>query len=79
VLVEDNQPVKKGQLLIVLNDDSQKAALAQAQANLDLAIAQANGAGISVGLTGQTATPKFNKRSALSDKTRLRSPQLSPT
>lgn len=38
ILVDTNQPVKKGQLLIVLDNADEKAKLAQAQANLQLAL-----------------------------------------
>ncbi|MEI7832230.1 MAG: HlyD family secretion protein [bacterium] len=51
VLVADNQIVKKGDLLVQLDDASYRATLDQAKANLDAAVAQAEGAGISVDLT----------------------------
>lgn len=54
VLVKDNQEVKAGDLLVVLDDATYKANVAQAQANLDAAIAQAQGAGVSVALTSET-------------------------
>ncbi len=54
VFVTDNQPVKKGTLLVQLNDSAEQAAYDQAKANLDLAIAQAQGAQLSVGLAGAT-------------------------
>jgi membrane fusion protein (multidrug efflux system) len=38
ILVDTNQPVKKGQLLLVLDNADEKAKLAQAQANLQLAL-----------------------------------------
>jgi membrane fusion protein (multidrug efflux system) len=38
ILVQTDQPVKKGQLLIVLDSATERAALAQARANLDLAL-----------------------------------------
>ncbi|HKU67707.1 MAG TPA: HlyD family secretion protein [Candidatus Baltobacteraceae bacterium] len=38
ILVDTNQPVKKGQLLATLDDATETAALAQAQANLQLAL-----------------------------------------
>jgi membrane fusion protein (multidrug efflux system) len=38
ILVDTNQPVKKGQLLVVLDSATEQAALAQAQANLQLAL-----------------------------------------
>lgn len=38
ILVQTNQPVKKGQLLVVLDSATEQAALAQAKANLNLAL-----------------------------------------
>jgi membrane fusion protein (multidrug efflux system) len=38
ILVDTNQPVKKGQLLVVLDDATERAALSQAQSNLQLAL-----------------------------------------
>lgn len=54
ILVVDNQPVKKGQLLVQLDDAKLKAAVNQAQANLDAAIAEAQSAGIAVEYTQAT-------------------------
>lgn len=54
VMVHDNQAVEKGQLLAVLDDATYRANVAQAKANLDAAVAQARGAGVSVGLAQQT-------------------------
>ena len=51
VCVQDNQLVKKGELLVQLDDATYRASVAQAKANLDAAIAQAQGAGVSVNLT----------------------------
>lgn len=56
VLVRENQPVKKGDLLVVLDDATYRANVAQAQANLDAAIAQAKGAGLNVALTSETGS-----------------------
>ncbi|MGR4065237.1 MAG: HlyD family secretion protein [Vulcanimicrobiaceae bacterium] len=39
ILVDTNQSVKKGQLLVVMDDADEKAKLSQAQAQLDLALA----------------------------------------
>lgn len=50
LLVTDNQVVKAGQLLVVLDDAPFKETVAQRQADLDAAIAQAKGAGVSVDL-----------------------------
>ncbi|HEY3411429.1 MAG TPA: HlyD family secretion protein [Armatimonadota bacterium] len=54
VMVHDNQVVQKGQLLAVLDDATIKANVAQAKANLDAAIAQGRGAGVTVDLTRET-------------------------
>ncbi|MCE5313643.1 MAG: biotin/lipoyl-binding protein [Armatimonadota bacterium] len=59
VFVKDNQMVKKGQLLVVLDDATYRANVQQAQANLEAAIAQAEGAGISVSLTGDTSSAQI--------------------
>lgn len=59
VLVEDNQLVKKGRLLVTLDDSTYRAAVDQAKANLDVAIAQARGAGVSVDLTQQTGSAQI--------------------
>jgi len=48
---EDNQEVKAGDVLFVLDDSKYIATLAQAKANLDSAIAEAKAAGIDVVLT----------------------------
>ena len=55
VPVSDNDHVKKGDLLVQLDPSSFETAVAQARANLDLAIAQAKGAAETVNLTQQTA------------------------
>lgn len=64
VLVKDNQLVKAGDLLVVLNDDTFIAAVAQAQANLDAAIAQARGAGVTVELTNETGHAQIKQAQA---------------
>ncbi len=51
ILVNENERVKKGQLLAVLDDSTYKAAVAQAQANLYQAEAGAEGASVGVNLT----------------------------
>lgn len=56
VLVEENQHVRRGQLLATLDDSTYRAAMAQAQANLDAAIAQAKGAGATVAVTSQSSS-----------------------
>ncbi len=61
VLVKDNQLVKKGDLLVTLDDSTFRAAVEQAQANLDVAIAQAQGAGVSVNLTQETGSAQITQ------------------
>lgn len=53
ILVDTNQPVKKGQLLAVLDDATERAAVDQAQANLQLALENQQ-AGITQGSGGVT-------------------------
>jgi membrane fusion protein, multidrug efflux system len=53
VLVADNQQVKAGQLLVMLDDAPYRATVAQRQADLDAAIAQARGAGVNVSLVSE--------------------------
>ena len=57
--VDDNQIVKKGDLLAVIDPSSYAANLAQAQANLALARAQERQAEVNVGLTGQTGSAQI--------------------
>lgn len=59
VLVDDNQPVKKGQLLALIDDSTFKADVDQASANLQVAEAAAQGAASSVGLTQQTGSAQI--------------------
>lgn len=59
--VQDNQQVKKGDLLLTLDDATYQAAVAQARANLDVAIAQAKGAGVSVALTTDTGAAQLTQ------------------
>lgn len=54
VLVNDNDVVRSGQLLAVLDDSMYRATRDQAKANLQAAIAQARGAGVTVAVTAQT-------------------------
>ncbi len=54
VLVEDNQTVKPGQLIVVLDDATYRATVQQREADLAAAMAQARGAGVSVSLTQET-------------------------
>jgi membrane fusion protein (multidrug efflux system) len=56
VLVQDNQKVKAGDVLVVLDDSDYKVIARQRKADLDAAIAQAKGAGLSVELTNETGS-----------------------
>lgn len=64
VLVKDNQHVQAGQLLVVLDDSSYRAALEQAKANLQAAIAGAQGANTGVDLTRQTTMAEISQAEA---------------
>jgi membrane fusion protein (multidrug efflux system) len=55
IKVADNAEVKKGDVLVILSSSKLKAAVAQAQANLDAAVADAEAAGIAVNYTAATA------------------------
>lgn len=59
VLVSDNQLVKKGQLLVLLDDEKYLAAVKQAEANLAAAVADAKAAGLSVTLTQESAAAQI--------------------
>jgi membrane fusion protein (multidrug efflux system) len=61
VLVKDNQRVEAGTLLVVLDDTTYRAAVAQAEANLQAAVAAAEGAGINVDLTAQTGSAQITQ------------------
>ncbi|MGA8035184.1 MAG: HlyD family secretion protein [Candidatus Acidiferrales bacterium] len=54
--INDNTPVKEGDDLLDIDPRPYEAEVAQAQANLDVAIAQANSAEIQIGLTRATTT-----------------------
>lgn len=56
ILVSENQAVKKGDLLVQIDDAKYKAAVQQAEANLHAAIADAKAAGINVSITEATAS-----------------------
>ncbi|HEY3377353.1 MAG TPA: HlyD family secretion protein [Armatimonadota bacterium] len=64
VHVTDNQTVPAGQLLVELDDATYRAAVQQAEANLEAAIAQAEGAGISVSLVGDTGNAQIQQAQA---------------
>lgn len=65
VLVSENQPVKKGQVLAILDDSSYRIAVEQAEANLEVAAAQAKGAGVSVDLTASTGNAQIYQAQGL--------------
>jgi len=54
ILVDTNQPVRRGQLLIALDDRDERERLVQAQANVRVATAQAQAAQANVTLTRDT-------------------------
>src|SRR5271154_1483882 len=56
LLINDNTPVKVGDLLVQVDPREYEAEVAQAQANLEFAEAQANSAKIQIGLTRETTT-----------------------
>jgi membrane fusion protein (multidrug efflux system) len=61
VLVKENQQVAKGDLLIVLDDSNYRVMVAQRQADLQAAVAQAKGAGVQVGLTTATGNAQIQQ------------------
>src|SRR5579871_2181069 len=61
VLVRDNERVRAGQLLVILDDATFRAAVDQAQANLRVAEATAEGAASSVGLTSETGNAQIEQ------------------
>ena len=65
VFISDNQLVKQGDMLVQLDERSLRSTLAGAQANLDAAIAQAQGAGVTVDLTQQTGTAQISQAQGL--------------
>ena len=56
LLINDNTPVKEGDLLVQIDPRTYEAEVEQAKANLDFAEAQANSANIQIGLTRATTT-----------------------
>ncbi len=68
VLVRDNQEVKAGQLMVVLDDATYRAALAQKEADLHAAIAQAKGAGVSVMLTSEQGDAQLMQAHGIMDQ-----------
>lgn len=65
VLVLDNEKVKKGQILVRLDNVTYQAAVDQAKAALAVAEANAQGASAGVGLTEQTGTAQIAQASGI--------------
>ena len=63
VLVRDNQHVRAGELLVILDDSTFHADVDQAQANLEVARATAEGAATNVGLTSETGHAQIEQAS----------------
>ena len=82
ILVSDNQPVKAGDVLVRLDPRDLQAEVAQAQATLDAAIADARKARISAqqGRTSDEARAQalVDAQSAISDKTQADLARLAP-
>src|SRR6202522_3429683 len=64
LLINDNTPVKEGDLLVQIDPREYEAEVEQAKANLDFAEAQANSAKLQIGLTRQTTTHGTNGAAA---------------
>jgi membrane fusion protein (multidrug efflux system) len=64
LLINDNTPVKEGDLLVQIDPREYVAEVEQAKANLDLAEAQANSAKLQIRLTRETTTNGTNGASA---------------
>ena len=64
LLINDNTPVKVGDLLVQIDPREYEAEVEQAKANLDFAEAQANSAKIQIGLTRETTTHSTSGASA---------------
>jgi membrane fusion protein, multidrug efflux system len=56
LFINDNTPVKEGDVLVQIDPRTYQAEVEQAKANLDFAEAQANSANIQIGLTRETTT-----------------------
>src|SRR5271154_70168 len=67
LLINDNTPVKEGDLLVQIDPRTYEAEVAQAKANLDFAEAQADSAKIQIGLTRATTTQSTSGASAQKD------------
>ena len=64
LLINDNTPVKEGDLLVQIDPRTYQAEVDQAKANLDFAEAQANSSEIQIGLTRETTTNSTHGASA---------------
>lgn len=64
LFINDNTPVKEGDVLVQIDPRTYQAEVDQAQANLDFAEAQANSAKLQIGLTRQTTTSSTTGASA---------------
>src|SRR5271163_3405229 len=64
LMINDNTPVKEGDLLVQIDPREYEAEVGQAKANLDFAEAQANSAKLQIGLTRETTTNGTNGASA---------------
>jgi membrane fusion protein, multidrug efflux system len=64
LLINDNTPVKEGDLLVQIDPREYEAEVEQARANLDFAEAQANSAKLQIRLTRETTTNGTNGASA---------------
>ena len=56
LFINDNTPVKEGDVLVQIDPRTYEAEVAQARATLDVAEAQANSAKLQIGLTRETTT-----------------------
>jgi membrane fusion protein (multidrug efflux system) len=62
--VGDNEHVRAGRLLAVLDDSTYRAAVQQAEANLEAATAAAEASGVNVGLTDDTGNAQIQQSEA---------------
>jgi membrane fusion protein, multidrug efflux system len=67
LFINDNTPVKEGDVLVQIDPRTYQAEVDQARANLDFAEAQANSAKIEIGLTRETTTNSTHGASAQKD------------
>jgi membrane fusion protein, multidrug efflux system len=64
LFINDNTPVKEGDVLVQIDPRTYEAEVAQARATLDVAEAQANSAKLQIGLTRETTTNSTSGASA---------------